>query len=115
MFLVVDDVPRFVDRYAAYLGAAAVARPHRRTFPLALSAVSVIDVRDAAKVLPGSLLPPVPCIAGVAFSTPDLAELPARLRAAGIRFGAHGGRIVVPAEEAFGLALVFESPQQESA
>jgi hypothetical protein len=115
VFLVVDDVPRFVDRYAAYLGGAPAAGAHRRTFRLPLSAVSVIDVRDAAKVLPGSLIAPVPCIAGVAFRTSRLDEMPARLRAAGIRFRMHEGRIVVPAEEAFGLAVVFESTPQESA
>jgi hypothetical protein len=108
VFLVVDDLPRFVDRYATYLGGAPVARPHRCTFGLAVSAVSVIDVRHAAAVLPGSLVPPVPCIAGVAFRTPALAAMPARLRAAGIRFNTNDGRIVVPAEEAFGLAIVFE-------
>jgi Glyoxalase-like domain len=109
VFLVVDDVPRFCDRYAAYLGAAPIERPRRRTFQLALSAVSVVDVREAAAVLPGSLIAPVPCIAGVAFRTGRLADMPARLNAAGIRFRMHEGRVVVPAEEAFGLAIVFET------
>ncbi len=109
VFLVVDDPAAFVARYGTYVGRAPEAREHRQTFQLPLvSAVSIVDVRDAARVLPGSLLPPVPAIAGIAFRTRRLAELPDRLRAHGIRFAANGARIVVPAEEAFGLALVFE-------
>jgi catechol 2,3-dioxygenase-like lactoylglutathione lyase family enzyme len=109
VFLVVDDVPRFAARYAAYLGAEPVATPAGPRFALPLSGVTLIDVRDAARALPGSLLPPVPGIAGVTFRTPALAGLEARLRDARIRFARDEGRIVVPAEDAFGLALVFES------
>lgn len=109
VFLVVSDVDRITERYAAYIGRPPENAERKRTFRLPLvSAVSIVDVRQAAEVLPGSLLPPVPCIAGVAFKTAKLAEIAVRLHAAGIRFARRGTRIVVPAEVAFGLALVFE-------
>jgi catechol 2,3-dioxygenase-like lactoylglutathione lyase family enzyme len=109
VFLAVDDVPRFAARYQAYLGAAPAATTLGLRFALPLSAVTVVDVRDAGRALPGSLLPPIPGIAGVSFRTPALAGLASQLNGAGIRFTRHDERIVVPAEEAFGLALVFES------
>jgi hypothetical protein len=110
VFLVVDAVRRFAARYQAYLGAAPAAAPLGLRFALPLGAVTIVDVRDAARALPGSLLPPVPGIAGVSFRTPALAAMASRLADARIRFAQRDERIVVPAEEAFGLALVFEIP-----
>ena len=65
--------------------------------------------RDAAGWLPGTLMAPLPCIAGVAFRVPDLAAQRARLAAAGFSVREVGNRLLVPAEEACGVAVLFES------
>lgn len=116
-FVVVDDVEAFVRRYATYCGVDATRDGPKHVFRVAdaakfplVSKVSIVATRDAPGVLPGSLLPPAPAIAGVAFRTPRLDALRARLDAAGIRWNADAdGRVVVPAEEALGVALVFAS------
>jgi catechol 2,3-dioxygenase-like lactoylglutathione lyase family enzyme len=113
VFLVVEDVERFVERYATYLDRAPVREGVQTTFRLPLAALSIVAARDVSAVLPGSLLPPTPCIAGVAFATPDVGAQHARLRAAGIRCTARDGRLIVPADEAFGVAVVFEPPSGE--
>jgi hypothetical protein len=110
VILAVDDADAFERTYAVYAGSTAERIGAKRTFRFPLvSAVSIVAVRDAASVLPGSLLPPVPGIAGVAFRTPQLDAVRARLGAAGIRFAPQDKRIVVPAEEALGVAVVFEN------
>lgn len=110
VILVADDVDAFERKYTLYAGCAAERNGARRTFRFPLvSAVSIVAARDAASVLPGSLLPPIPGIAGVAFKTARLDEVRERLGAARIRCAAQDGRIVVPAEEALGVAVVFES------
>lgn len=108
VFLVVEDADAFERRYAAYAGQPAQRSGAKRTlrFPL-VSALSVVPLRDARTVLPGSLLPPIPGIAGVALKTPGLAALRERFARAGLRFADEGSRLVVPAEEALGLAIVF--------
>jgi len=110
VILVADDIEAFERKYALYAGCAAERSGVKRTFRFPLvSAVSIVAAGDATSVLPGSRLPPVPGIAGVAFRTPQLDAVRARLGAAGIRFVSRGERIVVPAEEAFGVAVVFEN------
>ena len=99
-------------RYAAYSGAPAVRDGPRRTFRFRLgSSLSIVALADARQVLPGSLLPAPPAIAGLAFRVASLDAMRARLAAASIRHMAVDGgrRLVVPAEEAFGAALVFHS------
>lgn len=110
VILIADDADAFERKYARYTGGAAEKNGVKRTFRFPLvSAVSIVAARDAASVLPGSLLPPMPGIAGVAFKTARLDEVRERLGAARIRYAAQDGRIVVPAEEALGVAVVFES------
>jgi len=110
VILVAEDADAFERKYALYAGGAAEKNGVKRTFRFPLvSALSIVAARDAANVLPGSLLPPMPGIAGVAFRTPQLEAVRARLGAAGIRFTSQEKRIVVPAEEAFGVAVVFET------
>lgn len=110
VILVADDADAFEHKYALYAGVATEKRGFKRTFRFPLvSAVSIVAARDAASVLPGSLLPPVPGIAGIAFRTPQLDAQRARLGAAAIRFAFQDERIVVPAEEALGVAVVFEN------
>lgn len=63
---------------------------------------------SAIQHLPGTLYPPIPGIAGIGFRCPDLAVQARRLRSARIPFIEVNQTLVVPAEEACGIAVVFE-------
>jgi catechol 2,3-dioxygenase-like lactoylglutathione lyase family enzyme len=108
--VIVDDMERFVEKYRRYIDAPPErAGPSARFgFPLG-STLTLVEVRHAATLLPGTLLPPVPGIAAVTFRTRDLRSLRERLLAHGFTVGEANGRLIVPAEEASGLAIVFES------
>lgn len=109
VFLVTDDAEGFEAKYARYCGRPAERAGRERIFRFPLvSQVSIVAARDASQVLPGSLLPPLPCVAGVAMQTADLDALRARLEKNAIAYQARDGRLIVPAEEAMGLAIVFE-------
>jgi hypothetical protein len=112
VFLVTDDAEGFETKYSLYCGNRAERGANRWTFSFPLvSRLSVVAARDVVKVLPGSLLPPLPCIAGVAIETSDLPGVRSRLLDAGIPFSEIEGKLVVPAEEAMGMAIVFERLQ----
>ena len=108
--MVVDDLAHFARKYERYLGAAPQreASAWRFHFPL-LGRLSLIHFRDLGEWLPGTLLPPVPGIAAVAFRTPDLVAQRSRLAAAGFTVRQVKDRLLVPAEEACGVAVLFES------
>lgn len=107
--VVVDDLDRFARKYERYLGTAPIrdGETIRFRFPL-VSTLTLVDYRNAPALLPGTLYPPVPGIAAAAFRTHDLAALRARLDQHGFTVNEAGGRLVVPAEEASGLAILFE-------
>lgn len=108
-YLVTDDVARFADKYARYLG-----RPAQREDGVTLfefkggSRLLLITSEQARRLLPGSLMPPPPCIAAVSFVIRDLDEQHERLRGLAMPFAEVDGRLVLPAEETGGLAFVFE-------
>ncbi|MEO7402866.1 MAG: hypothetical protein ABIU95_04280 [Burkholderiales bacterium] len=109
VLLVVDDADAFERKYAVYAGRAAERVGVKRVFRFPLvSAVSIVARDDASAVIPGSLMPPPPCIAGVVFKVPSIAAQAERLGRAGVRFANQAQRLVVPAEEALGVAVVFE-------
>ena len=111
VIVVADDLDHFAGKYARYLGRAPerTGGVVRFRFPL-VSTLTLVDVQGAKALLPGSLMPPIPGIAAVAFRAPDLPALRARLSGHGFAVGeAGGGRLVVPAEQASGLAIVFEA------
>jgi hypothetical protein len=108
--LVVDDLTAFEQRYRNYIGVAPVREGEAVRFRLPLgTTLTLVDVRDAGAVLPGTLLPPIPAIAAVSFRTTKLRDLAARLQAGGFTVTAAGERVLVPAEEAFGVAMIFGS------
>jgi catechol 2,3-dioxygenase-like lactoylglutathione lyase family enzyme len=105
----VDDLPYFVAKYQRYLGAAAefAGTAARFQFPLG-SALTLVDVRRAPDLLPGTLLPPAPGIAAVAFRCIDRNALRSRLVERNVAHHETANRLIVPAEEASGVAVIFE-------
>jgi hypothetical protein len=108
--VVVDDLDRFSKRYAVYLGALPQRDGGEATFHFSLcSRLMLMDPATAVRRLPGTLFPPLPGIAAVGFRSPDIDGQAQRLREHRIPFAQSGGRLIVPAEEASGIAVVFES------
>lgn len=108
-YLVADDLGRFADKYARYLGKPAKREDGVTLFDFKGGArLLLITSEQARRLLPGSLMPPQPCIAAVSFVTRDLEGQRQRLRSLAVPFAEVDGRLVVPAEETGGLAFVFE-------
>jgi glyoxalase-like protein len=108
--LVTADLAAFDAKYCRYLGITPSREGKAIRFRFALgTTLTIVDTRDAADMLPGTLLPPIPGIAAVAFRTPALAQLKERLTSHGFTVVAIGDRILVPAEEACGVAMLFGS------
>lgn len=106
--LLADDLARMADKYSRYLAAAPARGRDSARFELALGTVlTILDVHKAAAALPGTLFPPVPGIAAVAFRVAELAKMRERLRTQGFTVTEIDGRIMVPAEEASGVAVIF--------
>jgi catechol 2,3-dioxygenase-like lactoylglutathione lyase family enzyme len=107
--VVTDDLDGFAQKYARYLGTkpAREGDTVRFRFPL-VSTLTLVRLRDAPALVPGTLFPPIPGIAAVAFRTRDLAAQRRRLLDHGFTANEAGQRLVVPAEEASGLAIIFE-------
>lgn len=107
--LVVDDMVRFKQRYQVYTGVTPKDNDGILTFHFDLcSRLTIMTQAHAIQHLPGTLYPPIPGIAGVGFRCPDLAAQARRLRSARIPFIEVNQTLVVPAEEACGIAVVFE-------
>ena len=107
-FLVALDMDATVARYSTYIGAEPTRDGKAARFDLPLgTSLLIVPAAEVGTILPGTLLPPLPGIAAVTFSTPDVAAQSERLRSRGFTVTNAGGRLVVPAEEACGLAVVF--------
>jgi catechol 2,3-dioxygenase-like lactoylglutathione lyase family enzyme len=108
--VVADDLHHFVEKYCRHVDAQPewTGRSARFRFPLG-STLTLVDARHAAAMLPGSLLPPLPGIAAVAFRAPDLRALRDRLVARRFTLSETDGRLIVPAEEASGVAVIFHA------
>lgn len=107
--VVTDALDAFADKYRRYTGLVPIA--HAGTFDFRFprgTRLTIIDVAHAPAMLPGTLLPPIPGIAAVSFRTPDLAAQRRRLSDHGFAFSEAIGRLVVPAEQASGVAVMFE-------
>ncbi len=110
-FVATDDAAGFARKYSRYLGMPAEARDDLFRFRLPLgSTLTVVPSQQAARLFPGSLLPPMPSIIAVTFRTPDLAAQRRRLAGRKFTLFESGNRISVPAEEASGLIVTFEGP-----
>jgi catechol 2,3-dioxygenase-like lactoylglutathione lyase family enzyme len=108
--LVVEDAAAFERKYRQYLGMVPAHEGKAIRFRLELgTTLTVVELRDVGEMLPGTLLPPIPGIAAVGFRTPALAALNDRLSGHGFTVTPVGDRILVPAEEACGVAMLFGS------
>ena len=109
-FVVTDDLDAFARKYERYLGAPLTRDGVAWRFDFSLvGRLTLIHHRDVRNLLPGTLLPPLPGVAAVAFRCPDLGAQSRRLTDAGLTVREAGGRLLVPAEEACGVAVLFES------
>jgi catechol 2,3-dioxygenase-like lactoylglutathione lyase family enzyme len=107
--VVTDTLDAFADKYRKYTGIAPIAHTGSVDFHFPLGTrLTIIDVKHATALLPGTLFPPIPGIAAVSFRTPDLAAQRTRLQDNGFAFSEAIGRLVVPAEQASGVAVMFE-------
>jgi len=107
--MVTDDLPAFAKRYQAYIGAVPSSEADAARFRLPLgTTLTLVDVRNAAAMLPGTLLPPMPGIAAVVFRTRSMAGFKDRLAGNGFSVSEAQGRLLIPAEEASGVAVLFE-------
>jgi hypothetical protein len=108
--IVTDDLAHFAQKYSRYIDAAPEQDGESATFNLPLGTrLVLVSSKRAPELLPGTLFPPLPGIAAVAFNAPDLAAQRARLKRAGVVFAETAGRLIVPAENAGGIAVIFES------
>ncbi len=109
VILVTEDIAHFSDKYSRYLGFTPIVEGEALVFGFELaSRLTLVHPRHASALLPASLLPPLPGIAGVVFRCPDLAAQGLRLERAGFTLATAGKRLNVPAEEASGVAVLFE-------
>lgn len=107
--LVVHDLLRFRERYEAYTGIRGHGDAQQWTFDFPwVSRLTVMTEAAAREHLPATLYPPLPGIAAVGFKCPNLPAQAQRLREHRIAFTQVHGRLVVPAEEASGIAVIFE-------
>jgi catechol 2,3-dioxygenase-like lactoylglutathione lyase family enzyme len=108
-FVVTNDLEGFAAKYRRYTGLADVRHDHSAQFDFPLGTrLIVVDEAHAADFLPGTLFPPLPAIAGVSFRCPDLDAQRKRLAGHGFAFAEAQGRLIVPAEQASGVAVLFE-------
>jgi catechol 2,3-dioxygenase-like lactoylglutathione lyase family enzyme len=107
--VVTDDLDGFAQKYARYVGVKPMRDGDaiRFRFPL-VSTLTLVHQRHAPGLIPGTLFPPIPGIAAVAFRTHDLAAQRRRLLDHGFTVNEVGQRLLVPAEEASGIAIIFE-------
>lgn len=108
-FVVTRDLAGFAKKYRQYTGCVETAADGIAQFDFPLGTrLILIEAAQAPRYLPGSLFPPLPAIAGVAFRCPDLKAQRTRLEAGGFAVAEAMGRLVVPAEQAGGVAIAFE-------
>lgn len=107
--VVTEDLDHFVQKYSRYIGAAPDCDGVSAAFSFSHGTrLVLVSGRNAREMLPGTLFPPLPGISAVAFSTPDLDAQRIRLKNASVVFAESSGRLIVPAESAAGVAVIFE-------
>ena len=110
VFLCVEDPDEFEARYVKLTGRKADRVGVKRViaFPL-VSKVSIVAADDIQNLLPNVEPPDLPYIAGYSMATERLDSMRERLVERGIQFDENDGTLIVPADAAFGAAIVFEA------
>jgi hypothetical protein len=109
VYLAVADPAETAARYEKFTGRKGERQGKNFVFKLPrVSKVTIMPAANLATELPGAPLHSGPYLAGFAFATSDLPGMAKRLKDRKIRFAEPGDRLVVPADEAFGAAVVFE-------
>jgi catechol 2,3-dioxygenase-like lactoylglutathione lyase family enzyme len=104
-----DTLDEFADKYRRYTGIEPITHKGSVDFHFPRGTrLTIIDVRHAPALLPGTLFPPIPGIAAVSFRIGDLAAQRQRLKDHGFAFSEAIGCLIVPAEQASGVAVMFE-------
>jgi catechol 2,3-dioxygenase-like lactoylglutathione lyase family enzyme len=108
--VIADDLRHFVEKYSRYADAEPRWDGEAASFTFPLGARLVLaSSKRGRELLPGTLFPPLPGIAAVAFHTPDLGAQRERLERAAVIFAETPRGLIIPAEEASGIAVIFES------
>lgn len=108
--IVVDDLDRSAEMYGRYLDTTATRANDTARFTFALGTqLTLVHWKAAAALLPGTLLAPLPCIAAVTFRASDLGPIRERLSEQDFAVIEIGDRLLVPAEQASGVAILFEA------
>ena len=107
--IVTDALDAFAEKYHRYIGLTPIAHTGYIDFHFPLGTrLTIVDVKHVSALLPGTSLPPIPGIAAVSFRTCNLAAQRKRLVDHGFAFSETIGCLVVSAEQASGVAVVFE-------
>lgn len=108
--LVSTDPAAFAAKYERLTGQRAKQDGRRRSIDLPLvTRLTFIGIEEIAGAIPGSLVAPPPCIAAMGFTVKDLGQTARALDKSGSTYARDGNRLVVPAEEAVGVAHVFSA------
>lgn len=108
--LLVTDMPKYMQLYTAYTGQQPTLHENVASFYFPLcSTLQIMESQTALRHFPGTLHPPLPGIAAVSFRCPDIAAQHNRLTRANIPVTQFQGRLIVAAEHAGGVTIIFES------
>jgi hypothetical protein len=103
-----DGFDGFVSRYSSYLEIDPQTRDGAAQFRLSAGTLlTIVSQKRAAQLIPASLFAPLPAIVAVAFKAPTLASVGQRLMQNGFTVTNVDNRLVVPAEQASGVAVIF--------
>ncbi len=102
------DIDRLVSRYKKYLSLECELDEGAAQFRLPAGTVlTIVAAQRTAQLIPSSLFAPLPAIVGVVFKARNLNRIGERLAQEGFTVARAGDRLVVPAEEASGVAVMF--------
>jgi hypothetical protein len=105
----VHDPDEVATRYASLAGHAVSRRGALRVIELGRARVAVVDSDHLEEVLPGTVAPTLPFLAGFTVQA-DLAQAAGWLERKGVPFRWHGERILIGARDACGSAVLLERP-----
>jgi hypothetical protein len=107
--LLAHDWKSKAELYKGFVGIGYEPSEHGAIFQINPTVqLEIVGAAFAPKVLARSLIPPIPAIAAITYVVSDLGLPVKALDDAGIPYTLLEKRVVVPAEEAGGVAVIFE-------